>query len=148
MTDILSALNDLDLARNSLENAKAQQKLMLDALKANPDYIAWEAAIKDYSAKVDEADKLVRDLALKAYATDKDKKPNAWVEIKTFKVATILDPERAREWCLHNFTPALKLDTKAVEKAAIAGSIPSSIATVSEEPRAQIASDLSDLIPF
>ena len=46
-------------------------------------------------------------------------------------------------WCLRNYTPALKVDVKEIEKAAKKNNVPSNLATVTDEPKIYIASDLS-----
>lgn len=132
--------------RKKLDDLKIERAAMLLAVTESPKYKGLDETIKTLAKQLDETDADIRKIALAAYAVTGDKKPDGPVEIKVFKVATILDPDRAREWSLHNFTPALKLDESAFKKAAIAGTIPSSLATVSEEARAQIATDLSEYL--
>ena len=51
-----------------------------------------------------------------------------------------------KTWCLTNFTPALKVDTKAVETAAKNGNIPADLVRVEEQPQVYIDSDLSQFL--
>lgn len=134
--------------RKKLEDLKAERAAMLLAVTETPKYKGLDATIKNMAADLDLLDLSIRNVALADYLLNEEKKPGNGIEIKIFKVATILDPERAREWSLHNFTPALKLDESAFKKAAIAGTIPPTLATVEEEARAQIASDLSEWLEW
>lgn len=133
--------------RKKLEDLKAERAAILLAVTETPKYKGLDDTIKNMAVDLNLLDLSIRVTALDDYNLNADKKPGNGIEIKIFKVATILDPERAREWALHNFTPALVLNTEAFEKAAIAGTIPTSLATVKDEPRAQIAKDLSEYLP-
>lgn len=64
------------------------------------------------------------------------------VSVKMFSIVQISDEQKAKEWCIDHFTPALKLDAKTFEKAAKDGNIPADLATVTKEARAQIATKL------
>jgi hypothetical protein len=61
--------------------------------------------------------------------------------------AEIVDEIATRAWCITNFTPALKLDTKMIEKAAKDGTIPAELVKITTEPSAYIDSDLSGYLP-
>lgn len=143
-TDLIKKLAE---KRKKLEGLKAERAAMLLAVTETPKYKGLDETVKTLARQLDETDADIRKIALDEYATYQNKKPGNGIEIKVFKVATILDPDRAREWSLHNFTPALKLDESAFKKAAIAGTIPPTLATVEEEARAQIATDLSEYLP-
>lgn len=98
---------------------------------------------KDEAAKrAKELDEAVRTLAVKAPAEDLP-------EQVTIKKATVLtySPELAIAWA-KTAMPALVtevLDAKAFEKVALAGGLP--FVTITKEPKATIASDLSALLP-
>lgn len=132
--------------RKNLEDLKIERAAMLLTVTESPKFKGLDSMIKHTVDDMDALDKSIRKAALDEYDYDQNKKPGNGIEIKIFSVAMITDVERAREWSLHNFTPALKLDESAFKKAAIAGTIPSSLATVSEETRAQIATDLSEYL--
>lgn len=132
--------------RQEIADLRTERAALLLAVTETPKFKAIEERIKTMAAQIEDTEKDVRKTALDEYRVDQNKKPGNGIEIKVFKVATILDPERAREWALNNFTPALKLDTEMIGKAAIDGTIPVSIATVTDEPRAQIAKDLAEFV--
>ena len=63
--------------------------------------------------------------------------------MKMVSKVEIPDLMAVKEWCLRNYTPALKVDVKEIEKAAKRNNVPSNLATVTDEPKIYIASDLS-----
>lgn len=146
-TELIEKLSILHKVRADLARTKDRQKELLDKAKADPEYVALEKATENYAKALDELDAQIREQAIADYLANQNKKPGNGIEIKIFKVATILDPEHAREWCMTNFRPALKLDETMLRKTAIEGAIPSSVVSVTQEPRAQIATDLSEFVP-
>lgn len=141
-------LKQLAKAREDYETHRTAANEMIEKVKNSPDYqhLKFQRDIAQTLVENLEAD--IKAAAQVRYTVDQNKKPGNGIEIKIFKVATILDPDRAREWCMTNFRPALKLDETMLRKAAVdGGTIPASVVTVTEEPRAQIASDLSEFLP-
>lgn len=142
-TDMLKKLAQ---AREEYEKHRQAANAMIEKVQNSPDY-QFEKNQRDNAKTVMEnLEEEIRAYAILNYQADQNKKPGNGIEIKVFKVATILDPDRAREWCMTNFTPALKLDESVFKKAAVDGTIPVSLVTVTEEPRTQIASDLSEYL--
>jgi len=135
-------LNNLKKAREELGKIKEAQKQRLDAFQQSQEWTVLQLARLGYETDIVNFEAEIKDAALADYATTQDKHPRSEIEIKLFKVVDILNDVAAREWCFLNFRPALKLDTKTFEKAAKDGSIPAELATVSEEPRVQIATRL------
>jgi len=135
-------IQELKQAREEAEALKATAKGMLEVVEKSPAYIEASDKARKAADYVLELESHIRHTALTEYADTQDKHPRSEIEIKLFKVVDILNDVAAREWCFLNFRPALKLDTKTFEKAAKDGSIPTELATVSEEPRVQIATKL------
>jgi len=147
MTDeITNMLIKLRMARAALDEMKQNKLLAENALSLTNEYKALaitkatETALK---TSVEEMERVVRETAVEYYFADASI-PSA-VSISQYKVVAIPDLPAAKEWALKNFTPALLLDVKAFEKAAKDGSIPSTLAVVTSEPRAKIASNLDDI---
>jgi hypothetical protein len=149
MTEILDDLvSRLAQARIVEAEAKATMKELLDAAKAQDVYCQaglYEKRAIDDVLSITEA---IRKEAIDIFYIDgpKDKHPHEAVEIKMVNTVKIVDPALVKEWCIHNFTPALKLDEKMVEKQAIAGNIPNALVNVTPEAKAFIASDLSKFL--
>ena len=126
-------------AREELELAKAEQKRLLDGFQRTDDWVNATFA-RDFAAgRVDELESTIKENSV----ASGQKNPHEAVTVKLFTVVKIVDDAKAREWCMTNFRPALKLDTKVFEKAAKDGTVPADLAVVEEDPRAQIATDLS-----
>jgi len=86
-----------------------------------------------------EAEALLRELTLQAYAETGNKAPAEGVSVKIFEVLNY-DSKEAMGWALEHRV-ALKLDTPTFEKIAKVDT--PSFVTITEEARAQIARDLS-----
>lgn len=140
-------IKELAQTRRLVDELKQKRDALLEKVTKSTEYTDIENALEEAGEHMVEIDVAIRKEALATYDLTQNKKPGHGIEIKIFSVATILDRDRAREWCMGNFTPALKLDESIFKRAAIDGTIPASLVTVSEEPRAQIASDLSEFLP-
>lgn len=97
-----------------------------------------KADVEDYYQRVSE-------IALDQYKVDKIKKPNPFVTIGEYDVLEY-DADKALDWCVEKeMTGALSLrkaDFKKLAKAAKPDFV-----TFSKEPRARIATDLSEWLP-
>ena len=142
---ILNTIKALAEARKEAEQASAKRKAMLDAFQNSDDYQAVSESAKLWNAQVERLENTLRAEALGQYANDNNKSGTGY-KIKTVKHFEIPDPEKVKAWCLTNFTPALKVDTKAVETAAKNGSIPADLVRVEEQPQVYIDSDLSQFL--
>jgi len=135
-------IDKLKAARENADLVREAKQKMRDEFQANTEWLALEA--KEYDAKelIARLEETICNEALTEFAFNGTKKPHEAVTIKMFKTVTVADEAKAREWCFTNFRPALKLDTKAFESAVKDGNIPAELATVKDEPRAQIATKL------
>lgn len=138
-------LRELALVRKTTEYLKERKAALLKTVTESVEFLELDAELKASQEYEETLSNAIRTGALEIYWASGEKK-QAGTNVKIFDVATILDEKKTREWCLNNFTPALRLDTKAVERAAIAGSIPNDLVSVTKEPRAQIDSDLSTFL--
>jgi hypothetical protein len=144
--NVQETIKKLHRARLDLQAAKDTKTALLDGLQKS---LSWTLAqteqdtaaaeIETLQAQLNQAFELV-------FQTDGNKKPHPAIQVKEFTVIKAdYNPKAAHAWCLANFTPALKLDVKAFEKAAADGNVPDEICivTVQKEARVQIAADLA-----
>lgn len=147
--EIEQKLAKLAEARAERDEAKLAAKNELEFFVNNDeDYVRAAKRAQRQSEIVEELEAEVKDWAI-AHFDGTNKAVHPKVTIKSFDVTKVTyDPTRAHAWCLTNFTPALKLDTKTFEKAALSGTIPAEVVTVTpeKENRAQIATDLSEYL--
>lgn len=139
----ITELAQMRVRRNELHTK--QQKLLLELQNSEP-YMQLDMMRTQADAEIERLTEEIRMKALEEFNGTNNKHPFGGVQIKFFTVVTIHDEGKAREWCLNNFRPALKLDTKVFEKAAKDGTIPDDLVKVEAEPRAQIATDLSEYL--
>ena len=143
MTD--TTIKSLAIARKGAEQTSTKRKAMLEAFKNSPEYQEAVALEEADAALVERLENTLRAEALGQYASDNNKTGTGY-KIRTVKHIEIPDPEKVKAWCLTNFTPALKVDMKAVETAAKNGSIPADLVRVEEQPQVYIDSDLSQFL--
>lgn len=135
-------LQALAAAREAVELAKAEKYKMILAFEESP---AYKAVLETLAAAESEATRLDEEIRAEAIAEFKatgTKQPHEKVSIALYSIVKPYNEAAAREWCFSNFRPALKLDTKAFEKAVTSGQIPESIAQSDSEPRVKIAKQL------
>ena len=135
-------INELKQAREEADELKKKSQALLNLALLNPEYVDALNAARKSAEYVQELEGHIHHEALSSFRLDGNKSPHDKVAVKMFKVVEPYDDVAAREWCFLNFRPALRLDDKTFEKAAKDGSIPDELATVSEEPRVQIATKL------
>ena len=135
-------LEDLKVSRQRAERARAEKTELVQKFQQTPEYTSLDLELKFADEAKDRLENELRQFALNQYLDDNNKHPHPKIEIKIFKFVDILNEGAAREWCFLNFRPALKLDTKAFEKAAKDGNIPPDLAALREEPRVLISSVL------
>lgn len=133
-------LNELAKARESAEAVKLAKREMIENVQQSDDFMKLDTLDREGSALIAELESSIRAAALALHENSCELP--ARVTVKNFTVVTITDEAAAREWCMTNFRPALKLDTKTFEKAAKDGTVPADLATVTKEARAQIATKL------
>lgn len=122
-----------------VENMKAVKA----AFEATAEYQTLAAELKQVTEAEERADLQFRSAALVLYLQDPATKKTDSYEIKAITAVVIPDEGAAIRWSITNFTPALTLNRKVFEIAVKAGSIPAELATVAEEPKVYIKSDLS-----
>lgn len=139
-SQITALLSELAEVRTFAAGVRDERRKMIEEVQTTPAYLALDEATNEADQTITELEKQIRDMTLEVYYADAQLPKG--VDVKLFTVVNIPDEGKAKEWALRNFTPALKLDMKAFEKAAKDGGIPSELATVSKEARAQIATKL------
>jgi len=135
-------IQELKKAREEAEALKETAKGILEVVEKSPAYMEASDKARKAADYVLALESQIRHDALASFQLYGNKLVHNKVEIKIFLVVEPYDETVAREWCFTNFRPALKLDTSTFEKAAKDGNIPADLATVIEEPRAQIAKKL------
>lgn len=133
-------LNELAKARETAEALKLAKREMIENVQQSDDFMKLDNLSREGDALITELEASIRAAALALHENSCELP--ARVTVKQFTVVTISDEAKAREWCMTNFRPALKLDAKTFEKAAKDGTVPADLATVTKEARAQIATKL------
>ena len=133
-------LDNLKISRNDAEFYKAEKKSMLELVTTREDYLLASVKQEESELIVAGLETQIRTMALQLNEVMADLPDR--VSVKMFSIVQISDEQKAKEWCIYHFTPALKLDAKTFEKAAKDGNIPADLATVTKEARAQIATKL------
>lgn len=133
-------LDTLAKARESASLVSQKKNDMIADVKSSDGYMKLDKLQFEGDSLIGELEARIRGAAL-ALHDEKCELPSR-VAVKNFTVVKIPDEAKAREWCMTNFRPALKLDAKTFEKAAKDGTVPTELATVSTEARAQIATKL------
>jgi hypothetical protein len=128
--------------RSDLAAAKVEKVAFLENMQKDGEYIRIMGNVKDLEQLVMDLETTIKDQAVETFTQTGNKAPTDGVKIKMYTTVRINDEGRAREWCLHNFTPALKLDVKTIEKAVKDKTVPEDLAETADEPRATIATDL------
>ncbi len=133
-------LDQLKVTREHAQGLRNERKQMIEEVQATPAFKALTEAGLEADVTISQLDIEIRNLTLDMYKADAYIPDR--VSVKMFTVVSIPNELAAKTWAISNFTPALKLDTKVFEDAAKKGNIPAEIATVTKEPRAQIATKL------
>ena len=140
MTD---ALRELAAARAELEAAKkqlAERQATLEQVAIYHAVVLAKDWIRESQEQIAELTDQVRAEALAAFQETGNKQPWPGVQIKMYSKIEFSE-EEARAWCFDYAGSLLKLDTRAFQRAAPA--LPDAPITITKEPRATIASDLS-----
>lgn len=132
--------------RESVDFFKSEKARLLSVVTESPEYKKLDELHKRTLEAEQIAADFLRNQALDQYKAESQKKVGFGIEIKISKTARIVNESAMREWCLSNFTPALRLDTKLVEKAALSGNIPETMYQLSEEPKVMLPTDLSEYL--
>jgi hypothetical protein len=146
--DLLRLTNNLARARKLLAEQDEKVELLLDQLTKMQVYKDYLEAKKEQGALKDiekESYERVKQAALDVFsATGAKQLLNGTVNVKEY-VVVVYDKETAESWVRDRAPFMLKVDWKAFESTAKAGTggIPNSVAKVDKEPRASVSKDLS-----
>ena len=144
---MIDLLKSLAKARRLEELTKLAKQDAVAEFEASPFFQALQVNHAEAVAKTNELTEQLKQDGIDIYNLDGEKKPeHGGYEIKMSTVVTLMDEPHLREWLFENFRPALKVDTKVVEKAAKDGTIPDRFAEVKEEPKVYVKSDLSGFL--
>lgn len=127
-------------ARHKALELKMQRDILLEEWNKTNQGL-FDALTQAGAGVAIEEDKL-RELTLQVYALTGNKQPAEGVSVKIFETLDY-DPKTALKWAMSHQI-ALSLDKKSFE--GFAKATPLDFVTVSEEPRAQIATNLGDYI--
>lgn len=133
----------------ALKESLAIASEMLEATTAYKHVQELRAQIKAHDATMVLLRADIDKEALRIYGITSDKQPLPAVSIRVGKLVKY-DELKAREWCLHNMTTALTLDTRTFDsnmllihkKKAAVSPLPEFV-TVVDDPIVTLASDLS-----
>ena len=139
ITDTVKALAQ---ARDNAGQFAIKRKALLEEFTSSLEYTEAMDIEREAAALVERLENTLRAEALGQYANDNNKSGTGY-KIKSDTAVDIPDTHAAINWAKSNFTPALKLDEKVLKAAAKNGQVPAEIATVTEQPKVYIDSDLS-----
>lgn len=137
--------------RKHLADMKQKKLDMFAALENNPEYKLTLAEIKTAELMIEGLTGSIKDKYLSLAEVDETGKvlnpnPHPAVTLKRFDVTQVkYDTKKVFNWCLHNLTTVLDLNTKEFEKQAKTGKLPDDVVEVvpGYETRVQFATDLS-----
>jgi hypothetical protein len=140
-------IEGLAFARAEAAKCKAAMDYLINAVKQSPNYLDLERRMDLAVYNASQIEAQVRGGALANYYQNKDKSPHPAIGIRVIHKIDYSDAD-ARQWCMSNMPNALKLDKTVFEKhaKAVADTIPIPFVTITDEPQATIASDLSKYI--
>lgn len=143
LKDKLKKLAELRIVEEEL---KAYAEKSFDAVQELPEWKLYQEDKEevDYiKEQIDELRAEINELTIQEYIVSGEKKPAPGVGIRVYTVLNY-DEAEALEYCRNNLTPALRLDKRTFEKIAKDSNF--SFVEYEEEPRATIASDLSEYL--
>jgi len=140
MDEIEQLLDQLKEAREESAAARKAKQAIIEAAQETIEYQRADEATNAADELITRLEAKIKQQALGLHELCAELPER--VAVKMFTVVNVPDELKAKNWCIAHFTPALKLDGKVFEKAAKDGNIPPELATVSKEPRAQIATKL------
>lgn len=132
------------LAQARAESAQAREKTnaLMEQVKQSPEYIVESTKLETANATIDELTARIKEQAESVFQSSGEKHPHEAVEIKSFDTVSFSkDGDDLRDWCLVKLPGVLRVDMKALEKAAKAGVV--EISNVKKQPKVYIKQDLS-----
>ncbi|MDZ4246177.1 MAG: hypothetical protein U1D67_03550 [Dehalococcoidia bacterium] len=124
--------------RNALSGLK-EERARLEA-RFEDETKGLSESIELYQKRLEYSEDSLRTAALEQFKLDGNRKPTPGVEVKMFTELTY-EPKQALAWAMEHKI-ALALDKKVFEYIAKQGTPGTEFASVTETPRAQIATDL------
>lgn len=128
--DILDELNKLQAIINATPEGQAVANLV--------------ATLRTLNERLTMAEQETRNAVLGAFQETGERKPVPGAEVKMFATVNITDERAAMTWAIQHVPAAVSLDTKKFGAAVKNLELP--FIEVGEEPRGQIASDLSEYL--
>ena len=129
-----------DLCKKAKQDAVAE-------FEASPYFQTLQVNYAEALAKTNELTEQVKSDGIAVYEVDKEKKPeHGGFDVGEYDEVELKELDELREWCFLNNRTAFKLDTKSIEKDAIAKKIPAKFAVVKKVPKVRIKSDLSGFL--
>lgn len=136
-------LQELAYKRYEVDALDGNIKLLEERLQSNPEWqqlISMKSKKKEIEAEQTGLEGYVREHAVRMF-DGQNKQVNDVVQIKVFDVVVVKDEKAALVWASANMPKALKLDRRTFDSAV--KNLELDFIEVKEEPKAQIASDLS-----
>lgn len=132
------------LAQARAESAEARENTnaLMEQIRQSPEYVAEAEKLEAANAAIDELTAQIREQAEAVFQSSGEKHPHEAVEVKNFDTVSFAkDGDDLRDWCLVKLPGVLRVDMKALEKAAKAGVV--EISKVEKQPKVYIKQDLS-----
>lgn len=148
MSDLRKRLAEVARLRRALADAELEAETAKEVLALTEEArlaTLAEEAEREAKVKLAEAEAAAKVEALAEF-DGSNKRPLPGVEIKVFH-KVYYNPKDALAWCRANAPNLLVLDAKRFEKGISDGTlldVPGAVAEIALEPRAQLASDLSE----
>jgi hypothetical protein len=150
VTTFVSDLKDLAELRKNESVLKEQIAGLQEKLNATPEAKAVETALAERKAlqeKVALLEDFIRKSALEQFVETKVKPTVAGITVKIFKILKY-EKKAAESWAKEKMPELFKFDERGFEKyaKAVADTIPVPCVTFEDDPRVEIASDLSEYL--
>ena len=142
MDELIKKLAEARKNANDLGEAATKAAMALDETQEYKLYQDSKTSVSAARLEVAQLEKQVRDEAISRYVVGENR-PHPAITIKIFNVFKY-EAGKALDYAREHLPNCVNLDTRAFEKAAPALGL--DFVTVEQEPRAQIASDLSEFV--
>jgi len=136
-------LHDLYFARLKFQELKLKEKELKAKFENSVEFCDIMRQEVEETGHINSIEKQIEQAGMDKYLVDAVKTNPGYV-VKETKKVVLKNVEYLREWCIHNFRPALKLDEKMVNDAAKTGAIPQDYFELFNIPQLQISSNLSE----
>jgi len=123
------------------EQKETANKAIDDFKRTDPAYNTASQNAQNAAETIAELEKAIKEYALEQYKLNGAKSIHDKVNVRIFKVFNLTNPQRVLSWVKNNLVDALIFDEKKVKNYAMKIGAIDGI-EITEEPKAQIASDL------